>query len=508
MRMRFLGVVAAGAALGLFTDVRDARACGGCFHAQTDKSTSFVSDHRMVVSISTKQTVLWDQVRFTGSPSEFAWVLPVRDGTRIELARDEWIQALDTATQPSVKGPDVACGGSGGGGVGCGSMSDSALSSSGASNTDYADDAGYHGFAGVEVVNQEVVGPYDAVTVRSSKGEAIHMWLRLNDFAVPDAILPILQQYTGEGFDFLALRLRPNQGVRSMRPVRVVMPGATPTLPLRMVAAGIGAKVGITLFVVSEGRYHPRNFPDATIDKSALAWDPATSRSNYRELVEAALAANGGRGWVTEYAGRPFSSKPTMTPGTNSYGIEGSNLTQPLDVFYRSACDRLPPEEVPCEDAGSFVRDAGASFANDAAADAAADADAGMPEASVDAATEPPPSACTRRQSACETFDDDTVALTGLHRSDVWVTRLRAELSGAECAAGDLELEPSPDRDALPATLKTEKFTDPKFDPCANADTGGGSCACRTTARRVDVVPALLAALGVASILRTRRRRR
>ena len=48
-----------------------------------------------------------------------------------------------------------------------------------------------------------------------------------------------------------------------------------------MVAAGVGANVGIQLYVISEGRYHPQNFPDATIDFSQLAWDPSQQRSNY-----------------------------------------------------------------------------------------------------------------------------------------------------------------------------------------------------------------------------------
>jgi len=78
----------------LFADERPAHACGGCFHSETDTNTSFVTDHRMAISISTKQTVLWDQVKYTGDPSEFAWVLPVSAGARVELARDEWDEAV------------------------------------------------------------------------------------------------------------------------------------------------------------------------------------------------------------------------------------------------------------------------------------------------------------------------------------------------------------------------------------------------------------------------------
>ena len=37
----------------------------------------------MALSISTQQTVLWDQIRYSGDPAEFAWVLPVRAGAKL-----------------------------------------------------------------------------------------------------------------------------------------------------------------------------------------------------------------------------------------------------------------------------------------------------------------------------------------------------------------------------------------------------------------------------------------
>jgi len=60
--------------------------------------------------------------------------------------------------------------------------------------------------------------------------------------------------------------------VRAMRPVRVVTPGADPSLPLRMVAAGVGQSVGLTLYVLGEGRYQAQNFPNAIVDEKKLVW--------------------------------------------------------------------------------------------------------------------------------------------------------------------------------------------------------------------------------------------
>src|SRR5690348_16899562 len=64
---------------------------------------------------------------------------------------------------------------------------------------------------------------------------------------VARAIQPVIDAYVQSGFDFLAMKLVPGASVQSMRPVRVTTQGASPVLPLRMVAAGTGASVGITL---------------------------------------------------------------------------------------------------------------------------------------------------------------------------------------------------------------------------------------------------------------------
>src|ERR1700722_449283 len=107
-------------------DAPQARACGGCFHpppGPTEVDGTVVTDHRMVLSLSMTQTVLWDQIKYAGTPADFAWVLPVKPGAVIELSQDAWIASLDAATQTVIQGPTSSCGapsteydGNGGGG--------------------------------------------------------------------------------------------------------------------------------------------------------------------------------------------------------------------------------------------------------------------------------------------------------------------------------------------------------------------------------------------------------
>ncbi len=60
--------------VGLVTMIsRDAKACGGCFHPPTQVASD-ITDERMLLSVSQMQTTLYDQIRYSGQPSSFAWV--------------------------------------------------------------------------------------------------------------------------------------------------------------------------------------------------------------------------------------------------------------------------------------------------------------------------------------------------------------------------------------------------------------------------------------------------
>jgi hypothetical protein len=299
----------------------------------------------------------------------------------------------------------------------------------------------------VQVVGQEVVGSYETVTLRSEDPDALFKWLLANDFDVPDAARPIISDYVKDGLDFLAMRLRPSANVRAMEPIRIVTPGADPTIPLRMMRIGAGAQLGVTLFVIGEGRYHPANFPDAVFDPSKLVWDQAKQLSNYQSLSLQAMAQGNGRAWLTEYA-----KKPSLDPSASS-GSSGMIGNPGLASAYALACPAALPY-VP-EDGGSFLRDAAPDVDESDAGDAEV-SDADVPDASGEAGVEAgadagPPYVRTKK------CDDLDVALTGLHRSDVWVVRMRANLPN-EAMETPLELEPAPDQTPVENVYQTTQL--------------------------------------------------
>src|SRR5580700_1188065 len=283
-----LGVVAAASALGLAGE-REASACGGCFHPPSQTVTD-ITDEKMLLVVSGTQTTLYDQIEYSGSPSNFAWVLPIHGTVTVGLSADVLFQSIDALTATQINPPPQNCPSpncfTGGGGA--------AFNAPAAEGTASAD-AG-----SVQVLTQANVGPYETVQLESTDGSALDDWLSENGYNVPAAVEPILDAYVSEGFNFLAMKLLPNAGVQAMRPVRVTTPGASLSLPLRMASVGTGAITGITIWVVADGRYEPQNFQYFYIPTSQLVWDWATDSSNYTTLRVQQEASSMNAAWEIE----------------------------------------------------------------------------------------------------------------------------------------------------------------------------------------------------------------
>jgi hypothetical protein len=413
----------------------------------------------MAFALSPVRTVLWDQIQYSGDPGEFSWVLPVGAGSYIEASSDAWFEALDTVSTIQVSAPQLNCGGGGGGSsrgfeCGCGAMS--------ASGNAVPASRGSIVPPSVIVEHEGTVGPYQTVTLRSTDPGALRAYLDSNGYDIPTDVAPIIDAYVAEGSDFIALKLRPGVGVREMTPVRVVTPGASPRLPLRMVAAGTGDHVAITLFVIAEGRYGTQNFPQASVDGSKLSWDFGISKSNYASLRTAALAAGSGNGFLTSFALQGLHSIiPTPTSGAASFQVSGlaniapgstnfASIQNVADLYFAQAAANDQRARPSCNAELALSR----SLVVDTcpppsdAAGAPGMADAG-PKATCPSAK---PGDLTAQDLACQNWTDLEAALIGMHPSDAWVTRLEASLPHA-ALADDLLLAPAPSQTAVSSWL-------------------------------------------------------
>jgi hypothetical protein len=424
-------VVCTSFALAAATE-RDAAACGGCFVPPTENVDSSITAERMMLSISKDQTTLYDEIKFSGRPSSFAWVLPIKGEVKVGLSADILFATLDSLTavqivEPVANCPDECFGGTaeaGGGGEAGGSGG-----------------SGGAGGGGVSIITQGQVGPYLTVQLHSSDDSALTKWLKSNGYNIPSADAPTIAHYVSEGMDFLAMKLVPGVGVHAMQPVRVTTPGAFPVLPLRMVSVGTGATTGITLWVVADGRWEPQNFPVFTVGASDLTWNWNTSSSNYESLrldVENAFA---GRGWQTE-SSLEFAK----------YSIEQALL---YGVAYGGATGSYP---------ATF--DGGASpVATEDAVDSDASSDDTVTE---DTATEDSVDSGSSEAAVA----DLAVLFTGIDGPNARITRLRSDIDHAALTV-DLIIGASADQSELSNLLTPSKQIG---NPCGPSEDDGGAC--------------------------------
>ncbi len=424
----------------------DATACGGCFIPASESTV--VTGHRMVVSISKTQAVLWDQIQYAGDPAEFSWVLPVKRGAYVEVAHDAFFDVLESGTFTTVQAPPEGCAPqNSGGGFGCGSNEFGASDAQGRGVND-----------GVQVLHEGTVGPYDTVTLAAENPNALAEWLDENGYDLPENIRPTIDAYVAEDFDFIALKLQPNQGVAAMKPVRVITPGSSYTLPLRMVAAGVGAEVDVVLFVIGEGRYQAAGFENGTIDPKLITWDFKVDRSDYAEQRLGLLSANGGRSWLTTYSQLNAILGPVADPlngGTVSYNIgDNFQFADTLAAAYvLQGFDNGEVEDVEAATSAQTCLDRLRQVNGSGVVTKLCD-DEGNCEA-------PTAGQVDAELLTCGNLDDIAVALEGMHPSDVVLTRLEAKLPVA-LLSEDLRLEASDDQ----ATVDSRFAAGLKVNPC------------------------------------------
>jgi hypothetical protein len=310
-----LACFAALVASTLFTFSPDAQACGGCFSPPPGAPgrAQVVTDHRMVLALSQRETTLWDQIQYSGSPEDFVWVLPVANAAtlRMGLADNNFVNALDEFTAPYVTYDPPACTGYSRPRVDGGLLFGCASESAGLNWTPGA------GSESTRVMRdgEEVVGPY-AVTVVGTKsgGGQLDTWLESHGYQIPAATRSVIAHYIDIQFDFIVLRLRPGTGVHQMQPVRITTRGYSPVLPLRMIAAGVADKVGLSLMVAADSRMEAHGFANVSVQARDLTFDYRSGRSNWRTAFDTTLRRAGQNAWITE-------SVQNMQPSFLEYDI-------------------------------------------------------------------------------------------------------------------------------------------------------------------------------------------
>jgi hypothetical protein len=484
---------------------RDAAACGGCF-TPPNEIESVITDERMIFSISKDQTTLYDQIRYSGSPSSFAWVLPIKGTVTVGLSADVMFNVIDqTLTASQVVQPLTNCPPpptcnfdfAGGG----------AAEAPGVAKAD----------AGVSVLSQGQVGPYETVQLHSTDGSALTNWLDSHGYQIAPAVVPVIAEYVAGQFDFLALKLVPGAGIQSMQPVRVTSSGAGVSLPLRMVAIGTGATTGISIWVIGDGRWEPQNFPFFTLKDSEISWDWNTSSSNYETLRLSKDSALKGRGW--QFESSLELSQYTVREDLNQAIYSNSYTSSPVGGYLSAGGSSA-------QDAGTEDGSAGTDSGGDAGVSNPADSGAESTDSGDDSGDDAGDfeAGSTNAQLEAATKDLD-VLFAGIAGPNVRITRMRSDVAHSALTS-DMYLQASADQSEVSnlhypqiqigqpqcpvydSSTCAQTGTLPRDQAIAAANGGGGCNAARRSAGSRTSIAIALGLLGLAAIRNRRRRAR
>ena len=484
---------------------RRAHACGGAFFE--DPTTVHVTAHRMAISIAADRTIIWDQIQYQGDPKDFAFVFPVPPGSSVELGDDAWLTALDAYTSPVIYAPrDSNVGG-------C------TLMGCAASENTTAGGASARGKGPNAALS---VGPYEVSTVTPKTAAELLATFTQAGLTVPAGADAIVSSYLAAGMSFVVMRLRPGCGERSIVPVRIVMPGSRPMVPLRLASIGSVGAVDVEVFVLGDQRWAPLSYPEGAIDFSALRADSVSN--NYEELASAVFASGQGRAFMTELAGPANDVSISQTDlqttvaaicaqvpqSPSGASCIGDAVDAAADPFFDAAA-------VDASDHGA-TREAGAS---DGGADAG---DAGDDGGEGGAMMWRPGLRFLDRGGGSHVCTDPSDLMRATQETPfekLYITRLRARIPTAQIAQSDLTLKPwlaadsagaGPDVSQYHQALATPTGDVPTSNPegCASAGgrRGGLSGAGASDRPQASVAAAVSMLAFIAAVILRRRGRR
>ncbi|MDP2341273.1 MAG: DUF2330 domain-containing protein [Deltaproteobacteria bacterium] len=270
-----------------------ALACGGLFCSQVSPTPVDQAAERILFEIlddgSVSATV---EIKYQGDPDEFSWIVPVSGVPDfVEVAEKDELQLLDAATAPTFLPPQIDCPDNNSPSFGC--ASDQLFAGVPAEGEG---DAG-----GVNVIAYPSVGPFEEIVVVEGGNAAVLMaWLSDRGYQVNDKMQPFIEQYTVEGYKFLATQLRSDATVQDMVPIRFHCPQPNPEIPLRLTAIAAQAEMGFLVFVAGPQRYAPLNFAEVKIDDDDLRL--GGNGNNYFPLISKRIDEAGGQGFIVERA--------------------------------------------------------------------------------------------------------------------------------------------------------------------------------------------------------------
>ena len=301
------------AAMALVSSPRAADACGGFFCAQTPIEQS---GEEIAFFVQGNQITAHVRIFYQGSAEEFAWVVPVASPPELGVGTDALFTTLNPMTAPQFY-LDWQSGGM------CSIWGDDSVADGGAAEGPVAAPS-----AGVDVLDQKQVGPYDTATIRSDDPQAMRTWLVDNGYDVTEDGIAALQPYIEKGDVFVALKLQQDKGVGDIQPLVMTFTEGSPCIPLRLTAIAALEDMDVTAYVFADERAVPDNYYHVELNEAKINW--MQGGANYRAVVKQAADEGFGNAFATEFAGSSkFLANTFHAPGRYDLAILRT-LTNPV----------------------------------------------------------------------------------------------------------------------------------------------------------------------------------
>jgi len=318
MRRSVFALGLASAALLQLVDTPAAHACG-CL------SPPAVTEGDFAVNQAAEQLIFETEpgwvtahvlIKFSGDPSQFAWIVPVPEVPELALSPASAFGLLDQATAPSISVTtqnicpisQYACRyadseGNDGGGCTLGpSAADSVKAGTFFGDAGAVSDSPSGAQPPVTVINTQTVGDYQTVTFQASQASAAVQWLHDNGFVVNNTTSIYMESYIQQNMVFVAAKLVPGAGVSAIKPLKLRYRADYPTIPLILTAVAAQPHLTVTTFIYGQQAYKPMGHPEVNLDSARVAVDPS-GRFNYPMLLARTIDEAGGDGFAVEYQG-------------------------------------------------------------------------------------------------------------------------------------------------------------------------------------------------------------
>ena len=269
------------------------------------------------------------QVFYRSQPTDFVWLLPVPGVPTLERGNGEVFSRLSAATQPAYQVDRF---------YRCADQTQPILGSA------------------VQVPSPELpvaagaLSPYESAILPADSQDAVLNWLMDRKYPVPPNLSAALGPYCGRGGSIVALRFQAAETLGALEPVVLHYQGdwqgdsqgERMSLPFLSGSRGAAPKTPLQVWILGSSRAVPLGTANAVLNDAQINW--FTNGRNYQDVLAGAIAENGNRAFVTEYAGPSSIAQDAL-----SGAVEVSRYP-----YLTRLSTVLPPEDLTSNPAFSY----------------------------------------------------------------------------------------------------------------------------------------------------------